>query len=71
MNNSNRMDNKKDGVAANGWNDNIDNGVVGTDADDAGYVQHVDPVSGVRAGTPCPYKGPGDTSLTVGDPRYT
>lgn len=68
MDTSDAMNNKADGVVA-AASDNKDDGVVAVDADDAPFNASIDPGS-VKAGTNSGYKGPGDTSLTVGDPRF-
>lgn len=61
-------ENKCDGVMPS-WGDNKDDGVVATDADDAGYDKPVS-ITAIKAGTNPGYKGPGNTSLSVGDPRF-
>lgn len=81
MDNSDKLDNqgngtvgtsKSDGSVPSNYEDNIDPGVVGTDADDAGYQVNVDPVTGIKGGTPSPYKGSGDTLGPMGqDPRFS
>jgi len=60
--------NKKDGVVAS-WPDNVDQGVVSSDADDMGYQKDVS-IGAVKAGKQSNYKGPGNTALGIGDPRF-
>lgn len=57
------FDNKKDGVVSD-WQDNVDDGLVAEDADDAKYVTNVDPAS-VGKNNPRP-NGGSKTAFVLG-----
>ena len=63
------LTNQKDGVVA-AAEDNMEPISGDTDvSEDSTYRQNIDPGS-IKAGATSGYKGPGDTSLKVGDPRF-